>query len=78
MLFFKQAVLQGEIGHDFLQGSGLTTKILDLAGRRGAGRVARQTTLAGFEEFLGPAAHAATSRFIRPMFFHFEAIAIFM
>ena len=39
--FFKQAVLQGEIGHDLLQGGGLTTKVLHLAGRRGAGRVAR-------------------------------------
>src|SRR5882762_5080398 len=36
--FFKQAVLQGEIGHDFLQGGGLTTKVLYLAGRRGACR----------------------------------------
>jgi hypothetical protein len=27
--FFKQAVLQGEIGHDLLQGGGLTTKVLE-------------------------------------------------
>src|SRR6516165_10111625 len=53
--FFKQAVLQGEIGHDLLQGGGLTTKVLHLAGRRGAGRVARQPALAGLEELLGPA-----------------------
>src|SRR4029077_18435466 len=33
--FFKQAVLQGEIGHDLLQGSGLTTKIFHFAGRCG-------------------------------------------
>src|SRR6266513_436597 len=52
--FFKQAVLQGEIGHDFLQGGGLTTKVLHLAGCRGAGRVARQPALAGLEELLGP------------------------
>src|ERR1700739_4503549 len=53
--FFKQAVLQGEIGHHLLQGTGLTTKVLPLAGRRGAGRVARQPALAGLEELLGPA-----------------------
>jgi hypothetical protein len=40
--FFKQAVLQGEIGNDLLQGGGLTSKVLHLTGRRGAGRVARQ------------------------------------
>jgi hypothetical protein len=48
--FFKQAVLQGEIGHDLLQGGGFTTKVLHLAGRRGAGRVARQPALAGLKE----------------------------
>src|SRR6202140_3088915 len=53
--FFKQAVLQGEIGHDLLQGGGFTTKVLHLAGRRGAGRVARQPALAGLKELLGPA-----------------------
>src|SRR3954465_14079395 len=52
--FFKQAVLQGEIGHDLLQGRGLSTKVLHLAGRCGAGRVARQPALAGLEELLGP------------------------
>src|SRR6478752_3756070 len=53
--FFKQAVLQGEIGHDLLQGRGLSTKVLHLAGRCGAGRVARQPALAGLEELLRPA-----------------------
>src|SRR5882672_4771158 len=53
--FFKQAVLQGEIGHDLLQGGGLTTKVLHLAGRCGPRRVARQPTLAGLQELLGPA-----------------------
>src|SRR6185436_14750722 len=53
--FFKQAVLQGEIGHDLLQGRGLTTKVLHLAGRRGAGRVARQPPRAGLQELLRPA-----------------------
>src|SRR5450631_2406340 len=53
--FFKQAVLQGEIGHDLLQGCGLTTKVLHLAGRCGAGRVARQPAFAGLQELLRPA-----------------------
>src|SRR6476659_2027223 len=53
--FFKQAVLQGEIGHDLLQGGGLATKVLHLARRRGAGRVARQPALAGLQELLRPA-----------------------
>jgi hypothetical protein len=37
--FFKQAVLQGEIGHDLLQGGCLTTKVLHLntGGGSGAG-----------------------------------------
>src|SRR5215475_6355531 len=53
--FFKQAVLQGEIGHHLLQGGGFTTKVLHLAGRRGAGGVARQPALAGLQELLRPA-----------------------
>src|SRR3954447_11850621 len=53
--FFKQAVLQGEVGHDFLQGDGFSTKILHLAGGRGTGRVACQAALAGLEELLRPA-----------------------
>src|SRR6516164_6034856 len=53
--FFKQAVLQGEIGHHLLQGGGFTTKVLYLAGRRGAGSVARQPALAGLQELLRPA-----------------------
>src|ERR1700691_6644447 len=53
--FFKQTVLQGQIGHYLLPCGGLTTKILHLAGRRGAGRVARQPALAGLQEFLRPA-----------------------
>src|SRR6202021_941716 len=42
-------------GHGLLQGGGLTTKVLPLAGRRGAGRVARHPALAGLKELLGPA-----------------------
>src|SRR6516162_11015374 len=53
--FLKQAVLQGEIGHHLLQGGGFTTKVLHLAGRRGAGGVARQPALAGLQELLRPA-----------------------
>src|SRR5277367_1063167 len=34
--FFKQAVLQGEIGHDLLQGGGLTAKVLHFARLRRA------------------------------------------
>src|SRR5262245_40937146 len=52
---FEQAVLQGEIGHDLLQGGSLTTEILHLAGGRGTRRVAGQPALAGLEELLGPA-----------------------
>src|ERR1700761_6154957 len=53
--FFKQAVLQGEIGHDLLQGGGLTTEVLHLAGRRGSRRIAGQPPLSSLEELLGPA-----------------------
>src|SRR5262249_47844881 len=53
--FFKQAVLQGEIGHHLLQGGGFTTKVLHLAGRRGAGGVARQPALARLPELPPPA-----------------------
>jgi len=63
--FFKQAVLQGEISHDLLQGCGLTTKVLHLAGRRCAGRVARQPALAGLEELLGPAIKGNQRRAVR-------------
>src|SRR5258708_829613 len=50
--FFKQAVLQGQIG--YLQGSGLTTKVLHLIGGCRAGRVPRQPALAGLKKLLGP------------------------
>src|SRR5262249_11661216 len=53
--FFKQAVLQGEIGHHLLQGGGFTTKVLHLAGRPGAGGVGRPPALAGLQELLRPA-----------------------
>ncbi len=38
--FFKQAVLEREIGDDFLQRLGFAAQVFDLAGRGGAGRVA--------------------------------------
>src|SRR5262245_34417635 len=53
--FFKQAVLQGEIGRHLLQGGGFTTKVLHFTGRRGARGVARQPALAGLQELLRPA-----------------------
>src|SRR5918993_3001886 len=53
--FFQQTVLQGEIGHDLLQRLGLTAQVLDLIGRCGTRRVAREPLLAGLEELLGPA-----------------------
>src|SRR6516225_3001662 len=43
------------MGHHLLQGGGFTTKVLHLAGRRGAGGVARQPALAGLQELLRPA-----------------------
>src|SRR6185369_4295003 len=53
--FFEHTVFQGEVRHDLLEGCGLTTKVLHLAGRCGTCRIARQSTLAGFKELLGPA-----------------------
>jgi hypothetical protein len=52
MLFFKQAVLHGEIGHDLLQWWWLPTKILYLAGSRSTRCVTRQPALADLEELL--------------------------
>src|SRR4029450_8135249 len=53
--FFQQTVLQGELGHDLLQRLGLPAQVLDLIGRRGTRRVAREPLLARLEELLGPA-----------------------
>jgi len=52
----RRTVLRGTvgIGHDLLPA--LTAKVRHLAARRRPCRVARQPTLAGFEELLGPAA----------------------
>jgi hypothetical protein len=53
--FFEQAVLQGEVGHDLLQGAGFATRLLHLVRGRLAGGVAGQPPLAGVEEVLRPA-----------------------
>src|ERR1700722_1691061 len=52
--FFKQTVLQGQIGHHLLQCGGLTTKILHLARGCSSRRITGQPTLAGLQEFLRP------------------------
>jgi hypothetical protein len=53
--FFEQAVLQGEVGHDLLQGAGFAAQLLHLVRGRLAGGVASQPALAGVEEVLRPA-----------------------
>src|ERR1700691_1379118 len=53
--FFKQTVLQGQIGHDLFQGGGLAPEILHLARCCGSRCGTRQTAFAGLQEFLGPA-----------------------
>ena len=52
--FFKQPVLEQDVGQRFLEGAHLTAQFLDLAGRRLAFGVARQALLAGFQELLRP------------------------
>lgn len=52
----EQPVLQREIGHDLLQGTGQPAQALDLVRGRGPGGVAGEPRLAGFQEPLGPAA----------------------
>ena len=52
--FFKQPVLEQDIGQRLLEGAHLTAQFLDLAGRRLAFGVARQALLAGFQELLRP------------------------
>src|SRR5918911_575568 len=53
--FFEQAVLQREVGHNLLQGTGLAPQRLDLVRRGGPGGVAGQALLSRFEELLRPA-----------------------
>src|SRR5690606_13575070 len=52
--FFEQTVLQGEIGHTFLQITGLTAQVLHLVRGRSTRSVTSQTALAGLHELLGP------------------------
>lgn len=54
MLFFEQAVLEGQVGHALLQRTGLTTQILDLVSSGGTGRFASQTARSGLRELLRP------------------------
>ena len=53
--FFEQAVLEGEVGDDLLQGLCLAAEILHLVGGRSARRVAGKPSLAGLQELLRPA-----------------------
>ena len=51
-VFFEEAVLKGEVGHNLLERQCLGPQILDLATGRLTRRVASQAFLASFEEFL--------------------------
>ena len=53
--FFKQPVLESDLGQRLLELAGFGPQCLDLVGRRLAGGVAGQPLLAGLEELLGPA-----------------------
>src|SRR3954453_17057424 len=53
--FFEQAVLEGQVGHDLLQGGGLPTQVLHLVRRGSPRRVAGEPLLARLEEVLRPA-----------------------
>src|SRR3712207_3627354 len=52
--FFEQTVLQREIGHSLLQGTGFPAQRLDLVRGGRPGGVASQALLSSFEELLGP------------------------
>jgi hypothetical protein len=53
IVLFEQAVLEGEVDDDLLQGLRLATKILHLVGGRGARSVAGEPLFAGLKELLG-------------------------
>jgi hypothetical protein len=53
--FFEQAVLEGEVGDDLLQGLRLATKVPHLVRSRSPRRVAGEPPLAGLKELLRPA-----------------------
>jgi hypothetical protein len=52
VLFFKKAVLEGQLGHNLLESQCLGAQILDVAARRLTGSVPGQTLLASLEELL--------------------------
>ena len=52
--FFKQTVLEREVGNALLQRAGLPAQILDLVGGSGTGGVTSQPAFAGLEELLRP------------------------
>jgi hypothetical protein len=52
--FFKQAVLEGDLGQRLLELAGFGAERLDLVGRRLSRGVASKPLLAGFEKLLGP------------------------
>ena len=49
--FFKQAVLERQVGHAFLESQCFTAQILDLVTGGGTGRVPGQTAFASLKEF---------------------------
>src|SRR5271156_1022907 len=53
--FFEQAVFEGEIGDDLLQGLRLAPKVLHLVGGRSTRRVAGEGPSTGLQELLRPA-----------------------
>src|SRR5271155_3141475 len=53
--FFEQAVFEGEIGDDLLQGLRLAPKVLHLVGGCSARRVAGEAPFTGLQELLRPA-----------------------
>jgi hypothetical protein len=52
--FFKQSVLEGDLGERFLELAGFGAELLDLVGRRLAGGVTSEPLLTGLEKLLGP------------------------
>jgi hypothetical protein len=52
--FFQEPDLQGLLGDNLLQGSGLTPQLFDLPGRCLAGRIAGEALLARLQELLRP------------------------
>jgi hypothetical protein len=53
-LRFEQPVLQRQIGHAFLQGTGFAAQVPHFAAGRGTGSIACQTTLSSLHELLRP------------------------